>query len=517
MSIWLALALPALPLQLAQRALDGALARSLALAIVDGPAQRSQVLFCNDTARSAGVTPGMKLAAAQALVRELVALEYRAEQEQAALQELACWAYQFSSAIVPFHDGSASGILVETGGSERLFGGRQALHRRIRGALRSLGYHASFAAAATPAAARLLAQARALQAAAPAAAADLATVETAQLPAALAPLPLQLLGWPPAGLQLLQSLGLATIGDVLALPRDAFARRFGAMHLVELDRLLGSIADPQPPFAPPERFQARVELPADLTDVAQLQTPLRHLLRLLEGFLRGRGAGATALVLRAHHNRRRDQPAAPTPIALALALPERDAQRLERLFTERLARTSLPEPAVLLELQLERMADFLPGNASFLPPAPDSAQWDTDALHLAETLHARLGSAGVFQLQTVDDHRPELAYRVLPPGPGAPQRAATIALPAQRPVLILPAPQLLSRPAAAPGTPAHGAALTLLAGPERIEAGWWDLGYQSHPPVHRDYFVARNPRGQTLWIYRELVAPHRWFLHGYFG
>ncbi len=35
--------------------------------------------------------------------------------------------------------------------------------------------------------------------------------------------------------------------------------------------------------------------------------------------------------------------------------------------------------------------------------------------------------------------------------------------------------------------------------------------------VHRDYFVARNGRGQMLWVFRELTAPRGWFLHGLFA
>ena len=61
----------------------------------------------------------------------------------------------------------------------------------------------------------------------------------------------------------------------------------------------------------------------------------------------------------------------------------------------------------------------------------------------------------------------------------------------------------------------------LIAGPERIEAGWWDLGSPAHGQksraVHRDYFVARNGRGQLLWVFRELAAPRGWFLHGLFA
>nr|MCU0952648.1 DNA polymerase Y family protein [Burkholderiaceae bacterium] len=67
--------------------------------------------------------------------------------------------------------------------------------------------------------------------------------------------------------------------------------------------------------------------------------------------------------------------------------------------------------------------------------------------------------------------------------------------------------------------PAYDGPLTLIAGPERIEAGWWDLGRAGHPSgaVHRDYFVARNPRGQVLWVFRDLAAPRGWFLHGFFA
>jgi len=513
MSTWLALNLPALSLQLAQRGLNAALARNLTLAIVDGPVQRTDIVFCNDKARSAGVLPGMKLAAAQALAHDLVAIRRDAQRERTALEELACWAYQFSARIVPFQARDSSAVLIETGASERLFGGRDALRQRIVGALRSLGYRATDASAATPAAARILACARELGLRPPDA------VAAAQLPSALGPLPLRLLDWEEQINETLYALGLSTIGQVLALPREAFARRFGAQQLSDLDRMLGTIPDPQPPFAPLEQFRAHIELPADLVDVAQLTVPVHRLLRLLEGFLRGHGAGATALLLRVHHSARREQPTAPTTIGLALAVPERDAQRLLRLFTERLTRISLPEPAIRLELELERMAELVPPNASFLPPAPQSATQGTDALQLAETLHARLGSTGVFQLQALSDHRPEFAYRVVPLAPGLPYPQSQTPLPTQRPLMILPTPQRLATAPKESGTPHYGEGgpLALLAGPERIEAGWWDLGQAQRATVHRDYFVARNRSGQTLWIYRELTAPHNWFLHGFFA
>ena len=54
----------------------------------------------------------------------------------------------------------------------------------------------------------------------------------------------------------------------------------------------------------------------------------------------------------------------------------------------------------------------------------------------------------------------------------------------------------------------------LLAGPERIESGWWD---GEAADVCRDYFVARRPDHSLVWVFRERRAPHGWFLHGYFA
>ena len=54
--------------------------------------------------------------------------------------------------------------------------------------------------------------------------------------------------------------------------------------------------------------------------------------------------------------------------------------------------------------------------------------------------------------------------------------------------------------------------LTLAAGPERIESGWWDGG-----DARRDYFVAIDSAGRRLWIFRDPRPPGGWFLHGVFA
>jgi protein ImuB len=64
----------------------------------------------------------------------------------------------------------------------------------------------------------------------------------------------------------------------------------------------------------------------------------------------------------------------------------------------------------------------------------------------------------------------------------------------------------------------EGQPLRLLAGPERIEAGWWD-----GPAAARDYFIAGTPAGVLVWIYRHRLpqaqaeAESGWVLQGWFG
>jgi hypothetical protein len=68
--------------------------------------------------------------------------------------------------------------------------------------------------------------------------------------------------------------------------------------------------------------------------------------------------------------------------------------------------------------------------------------------------------------------------------------------------------------AAYPVLYARQSALKLLAGPERIEFGWWDQA------VKRDYFIAQDSDYRQLWIFREedqAGLPARWYVQGLFA
>ena len=65
-----------------------------------------------------------------------------------------------------------------------------------------------------------------------------------------------------------------------------------------------------------------------------------------------------------------------------------------------------------------------------------------------------------------------------------------------------------------------------VAGPHRIEAGWWpDDDAPAAPAAARDYYIAQNPAAELLWIYRERATStqqgasnqSRWFLQGLYA
>ena len=55
-------------------------------------------------------------------------------------------------------------------------------------------------------------------------------------------------------------------------------------------------------------------------------------------------------------------------------------------------------------------------------------------------------------------------------------------------------------------------ALQLLAGPQRIEAGWWDEADQ-----RRDYYLIETRSGQRAWAYRPLGENGPLMLQGWFA
>jgi protein ImuB len=320
----------------------------------------------------------------------------------------------------------------------------------------------------------------------------------------------------------LQGMGLRTLGDLHRLPRTGLARRFGEALLTALDRARGDCPDPREPLVPEPRFEARVELFQRADSSEQVLQGAQLLLAQLVAWAQAQHAriGGFTLAMR-HEPRHRGDTGTPgyTELPLALAEASNDAQHLQLLLRERLARLPLPAPTLALRLRCAQLQRSAAPNGELFPTAASARQGLT---RLIEQLHARLGPEQVQQPVLCEDHRPErgTAWQpALPDGGLRPVRAsprrAEAAVPLTRPVWLLPQPLALPERQSRPLL--DGRPLQLLAGPERIESGWWDGAHAA-----RDYFIAQAHDGALVWVYRERVplvhpAGQGWYLHGRFG
>lgn len=477
---------------------------------------------------------------------------------------LGWWALQFTPRVALLEDA----VVLEVQASERLFGGATQLWRRVCHGAGSQGATAA-AQAATAHAALALARVSPLSpkqaVAGPADALeapqeDLAqnTAHKAPLSAQLAPLPLHSLSAVGRHAETLQRLGCRTLGQVRALPRSGLSRRFGDDLLHALDAAHGSRPEAFDWLVLPPVFERRHELPWRLDNAAALHQAFERLLRELGAWLAGHQAGTQVLKLSwchdwAHHGRSRWH-----EHGVRLAEPTADVPRLSRMVGEHLRRIELSAPVTDIGLRVDTCVPREPESQSlFAELAASGEGLASDALstagqraqrsallNLLDRLSIRLGPERVMLGRLQADHRLAHSQRWQPavsvlaqacatasaprPGPLSPlARVGTgdlLASDAPQPTWVLADPLSLALAGTAVGpreTPQHQGPLRLLAGPHRIEAGWWDDSPGAQPTQARDHHLASSPQAGLLWVFRERHAPQDgsspWRLHGFFA
>ena len=362
----------------------------------------------------------------------------------------------------------------------------------------------------------------------------------------VADLPLHTLTAARPHLGVLERIGCRTWDDLLRLPRDGVARRFGAALLEALDRARGDAPDNYSWRVLPEHFEEKLELDALVTQAPALMTGVSRLLVNLQAWLLGRQSGLSALQLTWHLDKRRDL-ASTGQLEIRSAQPAQDLRHMARLLAEHLAQQKLPAPVHSLSLQslvTEPLVDSAAATGSLLM---QPRQQGDSAVELVERLSARLGEARVQAWQACADHRPEQMQRwvtaqsaiksiaacACPTGAKGLKRTKTAEntrIEALYPTWLLPEPLKL---ATVGNSPVYQGPLVRLTGPQRLEAAEWLLtdsaaarsaGVTAKAWALRDYFIYRSPQGSLLWIYSErLVAasdtrPQRaWYLHGFFA
>lgn len=369
--------------------------------------------------------------------------------------------------------------------------------------------------------------------------------ETGQAGHATDDLPLSALAAARLHLDTLARLGVCTWGQLRALPRGGVTRRFGAPLLDALDQAYGERPDLYPWLVLPEVFEASLELTFQVESAPALLFAARRLLAQLKVWLQLRHRGVLGLELSWQMDERRHT-AAHGVLQWRTAQPTQDSVHLQRLLGEHLAHVSLPAPAHTLRLRTLDTQALADTSASLLP---DTMGTGDSTVQMLERLSARLGCDKVLQLQPCMDHRPERmqvwcsqdknliatklgftstrAQKYIKTDGGTVNRTHVPWSQALYPTWLLaePLPLVVRQQ-----RPFYQGLLTLLLGPQRLEAGWWGGG----DCALRDYFVARSRQSVLLWVYRQRLTGAcasddaggacqadgeraQWYLHGFFA
>ena len=445
------------------------------LALLTGPAQRRVLQAVNASARALGLRPGQSMTAAQALSKGFATAEYDAAEIEHWQQFLAAWAYRFSSQVSVHYPRA---VVFEIESSLGLFGPWPTFEARLRAELGELGFRHRIVAAPNPVAARVLANVYD----------GLVVPDNDALQHHLGQLPVERIALEPVVATALSRMGLRTLSQVQALPRQSLARRFEAQVLKHLDALTGARQLALAFYLPPDRFDVRIELNFDVQSHQALLFPLRRLTGDLSAFLCGRDSGVQRFDLHLEHAGLPD-----SVIKVGLLSAERDPAMLFELARGRLEQVQVEAPVRGFRLRAEDLPSFVPQYQELFDDRPQqSLPWE----QLRERLRARLGDDAVHGLRFQADHRPECAWQARV------DSQLCAGLPGvQRPGWLLTQPQAI-----------HESSTRILMGPERIESGWWDGA-----DVRRDYYLVETRSGQQGWAYRAVGEGGPLWLQGWFA
>lgn len=130
--LWLCITLPQLPLEAVQCEQSE---RPTVVTSCEGSVR--SIVCCNPAAERVGLKSAMNFTTALAILPGVSALERRLSAEQASLERLATWAYQFSGAVIlgeiftDLQRARSTALWLEIGASLRLFGGFRSLIEQL--------------------------------------------------------------------------------------------------------------------------------------------------------------------------------------------------------------------------------------------------------------------------------------------------------------------------------------------------------------------------------------------------
>ncbi len=507
----------------------------------------------NEAARSAGLSPGMTLAHARALIPDITTAPANPDADRTGLEKLADWCGRYSPSYgIDYHDGlwgdtwflSDNGLWIDVTGCAHLFGGEEALLTDLDHRLSSLGIRHGLGLAETLGAAWAIARFRP----------DTPIAPPGDLCRDLADLPVAGLRLLPETVTLLKRLGLKRIGQLEGLPRVALGKRFstketGEAVLLRLDQAYGRQDEPTRPRHPPPAHRAEQGFLEPIIELPALAHVLTHLAAELCRRLNKAGQGAEHLTLLAF---RVDGDV--KTLQIGTNQPTHDADHIGRLFAERLETIDAGFGIEKLVLHADQVAPLGPKQASLGGGITDDDGQDERLSQLIDRLANRLGPKAVTVSVPFESHIPERAEGRAAPGSARMEWADMPHPPCPRPSCLLLRPEPIKALAEVPDGPPLRFTwrrvtrrIVKAEGPERIAPSWVGAANSANLEAEtRDYYRVEDEQGLRYWLFRKGLydtagyadghAEHQvdaagrpgqvnadgrprpgWFIHGLFG
>ena len=513
------------------------------------------------------------------------------------LEGIARWCRRFSPIVAVESSDRPERIHVDVTGTARLFGGEESVVRTAVWTLASRGLRVRAAVADTAAAASVASTVSASTAASGVVSAEachrrnaagrhiagrhvasrrvasrrqFCVVPPGQQATQLAAMPVAALGKELIGEKAITSLaelGVATIGQLLRLPRKSLASRFGERLERRIAEFLGTREEPLDALRDDAFPTAECRLAAPAATLDAIRSVIDGLVGRCVAPLAARGHGVTALQVRLESasfeggHSAEVGVAPPVVIDIGLFRPSTSVKHLVELVELRLSRMHLPGEVESVAVEVIAAGAVTCRQKTLFGKEEGSGDAATDASNvemLLDRLAGRLGRRAVFEPKPVADAQPEHAWTpaaplagnlvavkpvavkpvVVTPATGTLRAAASKAEAAGfgsrmsgssavvsrarrvpvRPIWLAPRPVRLETVSIVPDGPPlrfrlgpESHRIVSAHGPERIETAWW-----RGECVRRDYYVVETETGSRWWLFRRL-RDGAWFLHGQFA
>ena len=475
----------------------------------------------NPAAAAKGIVAGMALADALSFLPGLLTRPAELAEDAAALRRLAEWCGRYSPWTAPDDE---NGIKIDITGSAHLWGGEAELAADLSRRLARQGIPHRLAIADTLGAAWAIARYAAVKdpAGCKSPAKTASIIPPGDTATALASLPIAALRLDPVFVEGLHRVGLRRVGEAIAMPRDALARRFGKTVARRIDQALGDLPEPLSPLGEVPSRRVRLSLPEPISDPADLARAAERLTLDLVSRLAHEGMGARRLDLGYHCVDGRVE-----HIRIGTARPSRDPAHLAKLLIGKLDTVDPGlgiEDVILAAFTVEKLAPEQIEMTGAGATAGDTAP-------LFDRIGAKLGLNAIVRLEPRESHIPERASVAAPVGAEPYKQSATPQKP-PRPIRLFQPPEPVDALWVLPDDPPFHFTwrhrvhrIAQADGPERIAEEWWRSDGQlvegaGSPDAIRDYYRVEDASGRRFWLFRAGLPgdpPPRWFLHGVFA